>query len=394
MIAGKIDFISRILLFGILFLSLTKAIPSFPVIPDMVYYGSFLVIFIWFILREGFALSSVYLPFLIVIFLSVWVNEIPAYFRVWFRVIAFISVAFAVGPFFVNPQMLVWRRQLFVYALTAIRWVVIASFIAWACHLDIVYGYSGFQGLTKQSMLIGPLAGISLIYSLYRFYLSSRLFDRYKEIAVVVISMIIIMLAGSRSALGSTVLAVAFFCSRVYRHHLTRLSRVLLTMVCMSVLTSGIWWPYTERLRSKLDESKKSGSLTSTRDDLWNDRIREFKAYPVFGVGFATVNLKYAQTEERVNKESGTVEPGSGWLFLLSSMGLVGFLSFFIPFVYSMYILFKRESVHLNGYFLGSLLSLFSFHLFFEGYLMASGAFLCFFLWLLLSECNKIINID
>ena len=102
--------------------------------------------------------------------------------------------------------------------------------------------------------------------------------------------------------------------------------------------------------------------------------------------------MEYVRAEDKVNQKSGMVEPGSGWLFLLSSMGLVGFLSFFIPFTYSMYSLFRRESVGLNGYFLGSLLFLFFFHLFFEGYLMASGAYLCFFLWLLLSECNKLVN--
>ena len=141
-----------------------------------------------------------------------------------------------------------------------------------------------------------------------------------------------------------------------------------------------------------MDSSKKSGSLTLTRNGLWQDRIREFKAFPVFGVGFSTVNMEYVRAEDKVNQKSGMVEPGSGWLFLLSSMGLVGFLSFFIPFTYSMYSLFRRESVGLNGYFLGSLLFLFFFHLFFEGYLMASGAYLCFFLWLLLSECNKLVN--
>ena len=392
MTIGRIDSISRILLFCILLVSLTKAIPFLPVVPDTIYYGSLLGALIWLILREGLMLSYTYLPFLIAIILSVWVNEIPAYFRVWFRVMAFASVVLAIGPFFVNPVMIAWRRLLFVYTLTAIRWIVLASFIGWACRLRYVHGYSGFQGFTNQSMLIGPFGGISFIYSVYRYYLSSTVFDRYKEMGIAIVSIVVLLLAGSRSALGATFLAAVFLYSRIYRHHITRLGRILLTVLCLSVLTSGIWWPYTERLRSKMDSSKKSGSLTLTRNGLWQDRIREFKAFPVFGVGFSTVNMEYVRAEDKVNQKSGMVEPGSGWLFLLSSMGLVGFLSFFIPFTYSMYSLFRRESVGLNGYFLGSLLFLFFFHLFFEGYLMASGAYLCFFLWLLLSECNKLVN--
>lgn len=395
MSVGKIDSISRIMLVGILLMSLSKAVPLLPKASDVVYYGSMLGALIWFILREGFRISYTYIPFLIAIFLSVWVNEIPAYFRVWSRVLAFVAVILCIGPFFINPVILAWRRLLFVYTLAAIRWIVIASFLGWMLKLKYVYGYSGFQGFTNQSMMVGPLGGISFIYSLYRFYLSSKKGDGYKDIVLAVISMIVILLAGSRSALAATLVATGFFYSRVYRHHIMRLGRLGLTLLCVAVLTSSIWWSYTDRLRAKMDSSKKSGSLTTTRDDLWADRISEFKAFPLFGVGFATVNQEYAQsTADKVNQESGMVEPGSGWLFLLSSMGGIGFLSFFIPFVHFGYTLFKKESVGLNGYFLGSLLSLFFIHLFFEGYLIASGAYLCFFLWLLLSESNKVVNLN
>lgn len=394
MIVGRLDCITRIMLPGILLLSLTKVLPWIPSIPDVVYYGSFWGVFIWFVLRGGAKIQYTYLPFLITIFLSIGVNDIPAFFKVWFRVLAFISVIVAIGPFCVNPAMLVWRRLLFIYSLTAIRWIVIASFVAWACGWSYVYGYSGFSGFTYQSMILGPLGGISLLYSLYRFYVSTKYFGRYEEIAFIVISTIVLLLAASRSALGATLLAVTFFYSRVYRHQITKLGKIGFTVLFVAVLTSAIWWPYTERLRSKMDGGKKSGSLTNTRDNLWEDRLEEFNAFPVFGVGFATVNLDYIQTENKVNQTSGTIEPGSGWLFLLSSMGLVGFISFFVPFVHLIYFFFRRESVGLNGYFLGSLLFLFLFHLFFEGYLIASGAYLCFFLWLLLSECYRTINID
>ena len=118
----------------------------------------------------------------------------------------------------------------------------------------------------------------------------------------------------------------------------------------------------------------------------------EFKAYPFFGVGFATMNKEAVSRSSKSG--SGTIEPGSSWLFLLSSMGLMGFLSFSILFFRSLYFLFIKESVGINGYFIGSLLFLFLFHMIFEGYVIASGAYLCFFLWLLLSECGKVVNIN
>ena len=392
MIVGTTDILSQIALPGVLLLALTKVIPYFYPIPDNVYYAVFLVLFIWFVLRGGLKISYTYIPFLTVLFVSIWVNEIPAYFRVWFRVLAFLSVVFLVGPFFINPNMVAWRRLLFLYTLVAIRWIVIISFFAWVFKLPFIYGYSGFHGLTNQSMLLGPLAGISMVYSLYRFYLSSGICERYKQIGIAVISLVVLLLAGSRSALASSVMATAFFYSRIYRHRVERLARLVFMLAILAVLTAGIWWPYTEKIRSKMEGGKIAGSLTRSRDDLWEARVSEFKGFPIFGVGFATVKPDYAKTN-KVNRETGTIEPGSSWLFLLSSMGITGFLAFFIPYMSFMYRMFQRESVGINGYFLGSLLFLFFFHLFFEGYVVSSGAYLCFFLWLLLSECSKVINV-
>ena len=386
----RIDYITRLMLFGVLLMSLSKVIPFLPSIPDAVYYGGFVGLAFWSMLHGSISVAYAYLPFIIVMFISLWVNEIPAFFRVWFRLIAFLALSFAVGPLLVSPLMAAGRRLLFTYLLIVIRLIVFASFLGWLGGFPFVYGYSGFQGVTNQSMLLGPLAGITCIYSLYRFYISFRTGDRYKEAGMAVLSVIVLLLAGSRSALGSTVLAAAFFYSRIYRHHVTRLWKLLFTFSCVAVLTSVIWWPYTERLRSKMEGGRKSGSITGSRDALWEDRVAEFKAFPVFGVGFATVNLEYVQTKDKVNIENGGVEPGSGWLFILSSMGLAGFLSFFIPYIYTLYRLFQKEEI--NGYLQGALLFFFFFHLYFEGYPLASGSFLCFFLWLLLSECTKLIN--
>lgn len=390
--AGKIDWIAGLLLICILLMPLTKMIPFLPSVPDMVYYAGFVGIVFWGLLHGAISVSYAYLPFMAVMFISVWVNDIPAFFRVWFRLIAFLALFLAVGPFWVNPMMATWRRLLFTYLLMVIRLIVIVSFLGWAGGLGFVYGYSGFQGLTSQSMILGPLGGISLIYGLYRFYLSSKRTGRYKEIGMVIISGIVLLLAGSRAALGSTALAAAFFYSRIYHHRMTRLLQLIFLFICMAVLTSGIWWPYTERLRSKMEGGKIAGSMTASRDNLWKDRVNEFKAFPIFGVGFATVNLEYVQTKEKVNQQNGGIEPGSGWLFILSSMGLVGFLSFFVPYVHTLYRLYKRDEKEINGYFVGTLLFFFFFHLYFEGYPLASGSFFCFLLWLLLSECNKIIN--
>ena len=141
-----------------------------------------------------------------------------------------------------------------------------------------------------------------------------------------------------------------------------------------------------------MDSSEDVGSLTSSRDALWEDRIKEFKAFPVFGVGFASYNLNYIQSENSINRLSGTVEPGSSWLFLLSSLGLYGFLSFLLPVFYTLYILYRDSRTGMNGGLVGSIMTLFCVYMLVEGFVVASGSYLCFLLWLSLSESEQILH--
>ncbi len=89
--------------------------------------------------------------------------------------------------------------------------------------------------------------------------------------------------------------------------------------------------------------------------------------------------------------KTGTIEPGSSWLFLLSSLGLYGFLSFLIPFAYNTYMLYKNLNTGFNGGLLCSIMVLFSVHMLIEGYVVAPGAYLCFLLWLSLSESEQVV---
>lgn len=383
----------KILPWILLFVSITKVFVYFPTVPDFIYYGSFLASFIWLVMRGGLIVSGYWLPFLLAILVSVWVNDIPAFFKTTFRVIAFFAIVFTVGPFFDNTRLSVLRRVLFIHSLTAIRWIVLLSLLAWIIGLNIVMGYSGFCGLTNHSMLIGPVASLSLLYALYRFHLEKSGSGRRSVEAVVCLcSLFVILLAGSRSALGASLLSLVFFYSRMYRRRAMQILKVFMVCVTLAVLTFKIWEPYTERLRSKMEYGKASGSITYTRDILWQDRLREFNAYPIFGVGFASYNLEYARSGTGLNRISGTVEPGSAWLFLLSSMGIVGFFSLLLPVGYYMWILYKEDSTGMNGGVLSAMLFLLTVHMFFEGYVTASGSYLCFFLWLLLSECRQTVR--
>lgn len=297
-----------------------------------------------------------------------------------------------IGPFFINDRLIRIRRLLFIRTLFVLRWVVLLSFILKFVMPDMVMGRIGFHGLANHSMLMSPLAGICILYGFYRFYLSETRIGCYKEAIYIGVSFLVLILAGSRGALAATLVGIIFFYMHLYKHDLGRLVKVTLFFLLVLISTSALWWPYTEKIREKMDSSEEAGGLTSSREELWGDRIKEFKAFPIFGVGFASYNLNYIQSEYSINRKTGTIEPGSSWLFLLSSLGLYGFLSFLLPVSYALYILYKDSDIGMNGGLVGSMMAFSFSHMLIEGFVMASGAYLCFLLWLLLSESEQILQ--
>lgn len=378
----------------VLFITLTHAVNTTLKIPDMVYYGSFAVLFIWLLVRgRRQTLTWLYLPFILAVFCSLGMNEIPSLFRPGTRAVAFLALACTVGPFFRNTLFDRFRRVLFIRTYTVLRWLVILSFLGYLSGLPYFLDWTGnFCGLFNHSMLLGPLSGLIVLYSFYRMYAADNLFSKQLEGGLLFLSALVLILSGSRSALGACLVGVVFFHCKLYRLRPMLLLRVGLVSLLFLAATSTIWWSYTERLRDKMEYGEEQGSVTASRDDIWRDRLAEFKAYPFFGVGFSSYNLEISRG--MFNKESGTVEPGSSWLFLLSSMGLMGCCSFLWPVSKQAIALFRMDTNPLNAAFLGSTLFLFLAHMFFEGYVVSSGAYLCFFLWLTLSECNVLCETE
>lgn len=372
--------------------SFTRCVNHFLILPDVIYYSIYLGCFIWLLFRGGMIVNKKYLFFISAVFLSIWLNDIPAFFQTPLRMFAFFSVTFMVGPFVVNDRLTWIRRLLFIRTLLVLRWIVLMSFLLKFIAPDLVTDYSGFCGLTNQSMLLSPLAGICVLYSLYRFHLSETRLEHYKESVYLCICFLVLLLSGSRGALAATIVGGAFFYIRLYRHRIGALLQFGLFILLLAVSTSALWWPYTERLRQKTESSRKNGGTVSSRERIWQDRIDEFTAFPLFGVGFSSFNLDYIQSEHTINRQAGTVEPGTSWLFLLSSLGLYGFLAFLLPYAYIIYMLYKELDTGLNGGLLSSMMVLFSVHMLVEGYITASGAYLCFFLWLSLSEGEQILQ--
>lgn len=166
--------------------------------------------------------------------------------------------------------------------------------------------------------------------------------------------------------------------------------KYLIVALFLVVISSPVWYPYTEKVREKTEARNAMGGQFSSRDDMWNARKAEFESNPVLGIGFSSVDLKKSSDSVRAN---GGIEPGTSWLFMLSSVGLLGTLFFAIlalkPIIKYM---FNAKRYPLQLLLVITLLVWRSIHLFAEGYIMAAGDFSFLHVWILIALANVIVD--
>jgi O-antigen ligase len=205
-------------------------------------------------------------------------------------------------------------------------------------------------------------------------------------IIFIIISILTCLLAASRGAVVSLLIAVIFLIYLSFRKSLGKFLKVVLIFLSLILLTSSLWLPYTEQLIFKNQSRMQTDNLFSGRSRMWKDRIEDFKYSPIYGVGFSSLK----NTSNSKISSLGFIEPGSGWLFILSSLGILGFIIFTKLIFKPIFSLSKKNDLKNKSYALiVSILIFFVFHLGIEGYVLSSGGFLFFYLWLTIAIAQK-----
>lgn len=348
-------------------------------ISEYLYYGSFLFLVIYSL--KSLKVNILSLLFVFAGCISIIVNDIDVRFQPWFRLAAFCIVIMAIGP--LNESVDSIKRRFLIFKhITFV--IVLATLISFLCYFLSIpqffhEGKSLYKGLFSHSMLLGPMTAVSTLACLYYYY-AKKPKKRQKIVIIgsMVLSFLCCLLAGSRAALGGLIIASFFLMFAVYKEQKKKLLMAFSGFCLVGVLLAPLWYPYTENIRMKQEASE--GNLYSTREDRWNDRINEINTNPIFGNGFASMNLEISKVGYM---DDGTVEPGSSWLFILSSMGIIGFIIFFMMVIMPLLKIYKSKIAQDNiVYLLYAIIIFFSIHMLAEGYVTASGSFLFFYVWL------------
>lgn len=350
-----------------------------PGTPQFIYYGLMAIIVFLSITNTKNKVDFLLIWFIVACLLSIILNNIPSFFKVEQRFIIFLIAMLCLSPLLSGSFINAIKYGVFQYTNILLLGITFFSFLGRVTGAYSVLGPGGFAGVTVHSMTMGVVGGLALLYIFYIYVNTTRTKkNRFIYVTIAFIAVFSIILAGSRGALLGTAIGVIIFVFKHYEGNFTNSIKVFLIIGIGLIFTSPIWMQYTEVLIQKNERLDSSGNVnfTSSRDEIWEFRIKEFYESPVVGIGFAS--SKYGL----INKSTGQIEPGSNWGAIFAQIGFFGSIPFLFLLWKYFYFLWKHKNSNIT--FLISVLGFFITHWFIEGYMLSAGAFEFYYAWLML----------
>lgn len=345
-------------------------------LPNIALVGVYLISIITYITHSRFSISPVWFCFLIYLPFTILLANPDSVFHPWDRLMLFGLLYLSFAPVIQSPYARLFRKRCLNFSLLICIVVSIGSFICYFLGINLFsyelasdyVGKAGmFSGLTKQSMYLGPISGISVIYL---FYLT--IFKRqYWSWFLIIPCAGCLLFASSRIAFAATIgglLVELYYMSENKSKAIKRLI-VIGIFIC---LTFPLWESATFALQEKASANE---NLINSRANKFLARVTEFTSSPVYGVGFASID---ANGLDSFNHKTGTIEPGSSWLGILSMTGIIGMIYFCTLYFHTILSIIRIKQYA----WLLAILFFFGIHMLAEGYVFAAGSPTAFLLWM------------
>lgn len=370
----------------------------------------------YYFLRGGFNQSKI-LFFLLILacVISIIFNDIPPKYQPWPRFVIFVGTILLISPAVSSNLLDRFRVNTFNLLMKLCCLVSVISLFCYFAGFNAMRNDAvGQGGATVHSMIMGPIAGLSILYTLFYLLIlrQKRNKNGYLYIIVLGISFIMLLLARSRGAFAATLMGTFALFLFISKFKGSQFSKFFPLIALLTVICIPIWTRFSDSIVEKFESGEETGSYTSSRDALWEDRFDEFKKSPIYGIGFSYVpednsiqwwynrftqaNHNNPEADSSIFKGKA-VEPGSGWLGVLSMTGLLGFCCFSLIVLNTLNLLcklVKRPTSDKIFSLYGAILIFFSLHLIIEGYVLSAGNFLFFIFWLLFGATYGQYNLE
>lgn len=354
--------------------------------------GTFCILFFGNVNRINFAMIVLILACAISILFG---HPLPI-FKSWLRLAYSILIFIVVSPLFSSQKLDVFRVRLYDWMMKLCVFVGVGSFFCYFAGINYMstfykseFGTAGiFGGLTVQSMLLGPLAGmgcVTLIYRQLKQFFDDASFS-YLDLFFSLACMGSVLLSASRGALASTMLATCYLFFMFLKDKPEKLLKVGICLILLSASMYPLMGHFTSGMIAKQQANQETGGTFSSRELLWNDRKQEFLDSPLHGVGFAAQRMISYPSSLR----TGIIEPGTSYGAIFAMTGILGGIPFLYLFLMN---IIKRPRTSLPKTATISpaqaTLVFFSFHLITEGYVFAGGAPLGAIFWCTLGAADS-----
>lgn len=366
---------------------LSRGLFFFP-LPQSVYYGYFMFLTVYIIIcSKTYHVNICMLLLIVMAIVSILGNSIPEKFNPWLRLLIFILLTTPISSIISSDFSIKFRVLFYKYFMRIVAVIIILSFIGYLSQNGIFYHKKTgtFRGLMIYCMVLGPYAGIASIYLVTKYFQTGKnLF-----MAMGIIAVLTCFLSGSRGAIVALFGAIFYLLAIYCKNNLRKLLKIYMAIVVGIITFSPILLPYTEAVMEKQERNMKAGGTFSSRDALFDDRIAEFKNSPFIGSGYASVN-EFVAPHTPVDFTKGIVEPGSSWLFILSSLGIFAFIAFCVLVIRPLLFFYRNgDESSFNYMMIGGSLLYFAIHMIIEGYILSAGSFMFLGAWLCIGVAQK-----
>lgn len=360
--------------------------------PKFIYYVGFaLIAFKMFQFKLYFNKNALYYISL----MSVMLFSSAINISLDFRIVLFFAILIITSPIYTSFKWHQFKKKLLFNFFLGFVIVVIVSLYA----KFIGYNYQAinvgtdykelseneFSGFARYPMWISAASAICTVFIFNLFISCKKKKIRLLYFLFMLASIYINVISASRSALAASFIVIVltiYFSSARIKTFLKYASIILFS----TVLLFPFFSENSDAMMRKQIGQEQSGE--TSRDELWGQRMAEFKSSPLIGIGFAAHGVGD-------DKQVGRNESGGGWISILSQIGVVGFVLVFLIISRAI----TSKSKLLNDKYMMIVYMTFIFfclHSIFEGYMFQGGWYLCLIFWLctgILIE-NKQYNIN
>lgn len=358
----------------ITFLIFTNLFPAW--FPQFMYYISFALILYKmrkFSMRSCGKTTSFYV-FVAFLWLSATINMVLD-----LRLLLFSVVLYMAAPR-LSIRWHLYKIKLLYCIFSGFGIATLANLYAKFAGINLVYidEYSmnrvpEFAGFCSHPMWTSCAAAFSTLFFVSMAFRDEKQRSKtvkYAYFAMILVSLYVTMIAASRSAFF-----LSLACSLLIIWMQSK-SFVVVRNLLVVGLTAVVFAPFLMK-NSQAMMNKKNGleitTKNTSRDELWSQRMEEFKSSPIWGIGFAAHGVG-------ANKQVGRNESGGSFISVLAQAGIIGIL--FIVAIWNAAILFPRQiGTDYNTILFYAAFVFMSIHSILEGYMFQAGWYLCLIIW-------------